>query len=298
MTELAIVIVNYNTCDLLRDCLHSLAAGGAPADHTIWVVDNQSRDASAAMVAAEFPHVRLICSPRNGGFSYANNLALHAILAAGTPGAVLLLNPDTIVPPGALGVLCAYLEAHPDVGAVGPRLLLSDGTLDVACRRSFPTPVVSFYRMVGLAKLFPRSPRFGRYNMTHLDETTETDIDALVGACMLIRGGVVREVGMLDETYFMYGEDLDYAYRIKELGWRIVYVPAAIVHHLKRQASNQRPFASIRAFYAAMRIFYRKYYAATTPAPLGALIEAGITMKEWIGLGSNFLRPAAARRVE
>ena len=151
--------------------------------------------------------------------------------------------------------------------------------------------------MTGLARLFPHSPRFGRYNMSHLDSDLQTEVDAVVGACMLVRGAVVREVGLLDEAYFMYGEDLDWAYRIKQYGWKIMYVPSVTIHHFKRASSRQRPFPSIRAFYAAMRVFHRKHYAATTPAPLNALIELGITLKEVWGLGSNLLRPPAARRV-
>jgi len=209
----------------------------------------------------------------------------------------LLLNPDTIVPPGALDALVGFMEANSAVGACGPKLLLGDGSLDVACRRSFPTPEIAFYRLTSLSSLFPRSPRFGRYNMSHLDPDLQTEVDAVVGACMLVRGAVVREVGLLDEAYFMYGEDLDWAYRIKQYGWKIMYVPSVTVHHYKRASSRQRPFRSIRAFYAAMRVFHRKHYAATTPAPLNALIELGITFKEVWGLGSNLLRPPAARRV-
>jgi GT2 family glycosyltransferase len=210
---------------------------------------------------------------------------------------VLLLNPDTVTPPGALDALIDYMETHPDVGACGPKLLLADGSLDMACRRSFPTPEIAFYRMVGLSKIFPRSPRFGRYNMTFLDPDVETEVDSVVGACMLVRGEIVREAGLLDETYFMYGEDIDWAFRIKQYGWKIMYVPSITIHHYKRASSRQRPFRSIRAFYDAMRVFHRKHYAATTPAALNLLIEAGITLKEAWSLGSNLLRPAAARRV-
>ena len=320
MPSLAIVIVSYNTRDLLRDCLRSVGPGGAACALDIWVVDNASRDGSAAMVRAEFPHAHVIDSPRNGGYAYANNLALREILRTEGTGLrtesmltpaqssilspqsyssdyVLLLNPDTVVPPGALDALVSFLEAHPAVGACGPKLLLGDGSLDLACRRSFPTPEIAFYRMTGLARLFPHSPRFGRYNMSHLDSDLQTEVDAVVGACMLVRGAVVREVGLLDEDYFMYGEDLDWAYRIKQYGWKIMYVPSVTIHHFKRASSRQRPFPSIRAFYAAMRVFHRKHYAATTPAPLNALIELGITLKEVWGLGSNLLRPPAARRV-
>jgi N-acetylglucosaminyl-diphospho-decaprenol L-rhamnosyltransferase len=317
MRSLAIVIVNYNTCDLLRDCLRSLAEGAQRCATVVWVVDNCSSDGSAQMLRAEFPHVRLIVSERNGGYAYANNLALQAILEdrgskiedrgcsarssildlRSSTDYVLLLNPDTVVPAGALDALVSYLEAHPAAGACGPKLLLADGSLDLACRRAFPTPEVAFYRMTGLSRLFPHSPRFGRYNMTFLDPDVETEVDAVVGACMLVRGPVLREVGLLDETFFMYGEDLDWAYRIKQYGWKVMYVPSVTVHHYKRAASRQRPFRSIRAFYDAMRVFHRKHYAATTPAMLNLLIEAGIALKEAWSLGSNLLRPAAARRV-
>jgi N-acetylglucosaminyl-diphospho-decaprenol L-rhamnosyltransferase len=322
MPSLAIVIVSYNTRDLLRDCLRSIDPAGVACALDIWVVDNASRDGSAAMVRAEFAHVHVIDSPHNGGYAYANNLALRPVMgdkrsaggsygwgigaSTGTPSPiphppspdyVLLLNPDTIIPAGALDALVSFMEAHAAVGACGPKLLLGDGSLDVACRRSFPTPEIAFYRMTGLARLFPHSPRFGRYNMSHLDPDLQTEVDAVVGACMLVRGAVVREVGLLDEAYFMYGEDLDWAYRIKQYGWKIIYVPSVTVHHYKRASSRQRPFPSIRAFYAAMRVFHRKHYAATTPVPLNALIELGITLKEVWGLGSNLLRPPAARRV-
>ncbi|GAB4119578.1 MAG: glycosyltransferase family 2 protein [Roseiflexaceae bacterium] len=295
MRTLAIVIVNYNTRDLLRACLASLAEAAPRCDTTIWMVDNASRDQSVAMVEAEFPHVRVIANPENHGYAYANNLAIQQSLDADY---ILLLNPDTVTPAGSLDGLVDYLEQRPAYGACGPQLLLPDGSLDLACRRSFPTPEVSLYRMFGLARLFPHNPRFARYNMTYLDPSIETDVDSVVGACMLVRGSVVREVGMLDETFFMYGEDLDWAYRIKQYGWKIAYVPQVIIHHHKRASSNQRPFGAIRNFYDAMRIFYRKHYAATTPAPIGWLIETGITLKEVMGLGRNLLRPPAARRVE
>lgn len=297
MPSLAIVIVSYNTRDLLRDCLESLMCAPVQCDMSVWVVDNASSDDSVAMVRASFPAARLIVSSRNGGFAYGNNLALREILTQ-PPSYIMLLNSDTIVPPGTLDHLIAYMEAHPDVGACGPKLVLADGTLDLACRRAFPTPEVAFYRMTGLARLFPRHPRFARYNMTYLDENLETEVDSVVGACMLVRGGVVAEVGLLDESYFMYGEDLDWAFRIKQYGWRIMYVPSAIVHHYKRASSSQRPIQAIRWFYDAMRIFHRKHFAATTPALFNAIIETGITLKEFLSLGSNFLRPPAARRVE
>ncbi len=298
MPSLAIVILNYNRADLLADCLASIYAAPARATLAVWVVDNNSSDDSVAMVQGRFPQVRLIVSPINGGFAHGNNQALRAILAdPAPPDYLMLLNNDTIVPAGALAGLVEYLETHPAVGCVGPKLLLPDGTLDLACRRSFPTPEVAFYRMTGLARLFPNSPRFGRYNLTYLSPDRETEVDAIVGACMLLRHSVVAEIGLLDEQFFMYGEDLDWCYRIKQYGWKIVYYPGVVIHHHKRAASTRRALPSIRAFYDAMRIFHRKYYAATTLAPLNLLIEAGITVKELLALGRNLLLPPAARRV-
>jgi GT2 family glycosyltransferase len=298
MPSLAIVILNYNRADLLADCLDSIYTAPPRCDLAVWVVDNHSTDDSVAMVRSRFPQAHLIASAINGGFAHGNNLALRQILALPTsPDYVLLLNNDTLVPAGALDGLVDYLEQHPSVGCVGPKLLLPDGSLDLACRRSFPTPEVAFYRMTGLSALFPRSPRFARYNMTYLDPDQETEVDAIVGACMLLRRTVIAEVGLLDEQFFMYGEDLDWCYRIKQYGWRIVYHPQVTIHHYKRAASTRRAIPSIRAFYDAMRIFHRKHYAATTLPPLNWLIEAGITAKELLALGRNLLLPPAARRV-
>ncbi|MCS6803175.1 MAG: glycosyltransferase family 2 protein [Chloroflexota bacterium] len=278
MADLYIVIVSYNVERLLRDCLRSvIASDGVSAE--IVVVDNQSSDGSAAMVRAEFPQARLIESPYNGGFAYANNLALREYLArpAGDrPRYILLLNPDTVVPPRALAEMTAYLDARPEVGAAGPKLVLPDGSLDYACRRSFPTPAVAFYRLVGLSTLFPRSKRFGRYNLTFLSPEIETEVDSVVGAFMMVRGEVVEEVGLLDEMFFMYGEDLDWAFRIKERGWTIRYNPAVTVLHYKGQSSRQRRARATVEFYRAMELFYRKHYAARHSLLMNGLVLLAI----------------------
>ncbi len=265
------------------------------------MVDNASSDDTVAMMRRDFPALDLVVSDRNGGFAHGNNLVLHRLIAdrtlLGDNDYVMLLNNDTEVPPGALDALVDFIEREPTVGAVGPEVVLPDGSLDLACRRSFPTPAVAFYRMTGLARLFPDLPRFGRYNLLFLPRDAQADVDALVGAAMVLRASVLREVGPLDETFFMYGEDLDWCFRIKSYGWRIVYQPAAVVYHHKRASSTRRAIPSIRAFYDAMRIFHRKHYAAQTVAPLNWLIEAGITGKELWALGRNLARPAARRQV-
>lgn len=285
MSALLVVIVNYNTRELLSACLRSLADGGLDglAEPRVVVVDNASTDGSAAQVRAAFGWVEVIESGGNLGYAAANNRALRAA-GFGAPRAaadlphVLLLNPDTVVPRGALAALVGCLEAEPDLGVVGPKLLLADGTLDRACRRGFPTPAVSFYRFSGLARAFPHSPRFGRYNMTFLDADAPADVDSVVGACMLVRAAAIAQVGLLDERFWMYGEDLDWALRIKRAGWRVGYRPQVVVHHVKRAASRHSPRAR-REFTRAMWLFYRKHYDGTARWWVRGAVRLGLALR-------------------
>jgi GT2 family glycosyltransferase len=288
MLDLAIVIVSYNTRDLLRSCLRSVYASEGDFTYQVCVVDNSSSDGSSQMVREEFPQALLIESPVNGGYAYANNLGLRALgfteagqevaASAPLPRYVLLLNPDTVLPPEALKEMIAFMDARPLAGVAGPKLVRLDGSLDKACRRSFPTPEVSFYRLFGLSRLFPRSPRFGRYNLTYLDPNELVQVDSVVGAFMLVRSEAVRQVGLLDESFFMYGEDLDWAYRIKQRGWQVWYNPAVTVLHVKEASSRHSRRARVE-FYRAMAIFYRKHYAAQTPRWLHYLILGGIALR-------------------
>jgi len=313
--DLLVVIVNYNTRDLLRDCLASVYESRGDFSCRVCVVDNGSRDDSAARVRQEFPQAYLIESPINGGYAYANNLGLRAfgfqdttsacqpsplippnfggLVWQGPGGLVpryaLLLNADTLLPPSALQKMLDFMEAYPKAGAAGARLVREDGSLDLACRRSFPTPRAFFYRMMGLSKLFPQSPRFGRYNLTYLDPDELTEVDSVVGAFMLVRAEAIRQVGLLDETFFLYGEDLDWAYRIRKAGWKIYYNSQVTVLHVKA-ASTRHSFRARREFYRAMDIFYRKHYAATTPFWLHWLIIAGIVLQGGLALVSEFLK--------
>jgi hypothetical protein len=310
MLDLAIIIVNFNTRDYLRNCLTSIYASRGDLAFDVCVVDNASSDGSADMVQTEFPQTRAIQSQVNGGYPYANNLGLRACgfgqevatfpkadpslrsgqalrLRSGqgfregpedAPRYVLLLNPDTVLPADALAMMLDFMDRHPQAGVVGPRLVLEDGSLDLACRRSFPTPPVSFYRMVGLSKLFPRHPVFGRYNLTYLDPNQVAEIDAVEGAFMLVRREAIQQAGLLDEEFFMYGEDLDWAYRIIQAGWKVYYNPAVTVLHVKRAASRYSPKAQ-REFYRAMLIFYRKHYARSTPFWLHWLVVTAINLR-------------------
>ena len=295
MLDLGIVIVNWNTRDLLRDCLKSLEAGDPSVKRRVIVVDNVSSDGSVAMVRAEFPAVEVIENTVNGGFSQANNLGLKALGFCGpdsrdTPRYALLLNPDTVVPPDGLRRMIDRLNSDAVIGVAGPRLEMLNGKLDLACRRSFPTPEVMFWHVIGLSKLFPQSKLFGRYNMTYLDERIETEVDCVVGAFMMVRREAIEAAGLLDETFWMYGEDIDWAYRIKQAGWKVLYYPKVTVLHVKRAASRQNPRAQ-KEFQRASLIFYRKHYAATTPRLIHLAVLAGLLLKGGRSLWDDLRKP-------
>ena len=269
MLDLGIVVVSYCTRDLLRDCLRSVYASQGSLTFEVCVVDNASTDGSADMVATEFPQARLIANKENLGYPAGNNQGLRAFGfgqaesdgRTESPRFALLLNSDTGVPPDGLRRMVGFMEGHVEAGAAGPKLVRPDGSLDLACRRSFPTPEVSFYRMTGLSRLFPESHRFGRYNLTYLDPDQLAEVDSVVGAFMLVRQEAIEDAGLMDETFFMYGEDLDWAYRIKDAGWKVYYNPEVTVLHVKKASTRQNPRAQLE-FYRAMEIFYRKHFAA------------------------------------
>jgi len=305
MLDLAIIIVNFNTRDYLRRCLKSIYASQGDFTYQVCVVDNASADGSPEMLRAEFPQTQLIQSSTNGGFAYANNLGLRACgfadgaaagLDSALPRYVLLLNPDTVLPADALRLMLEFMEAHPQAGAVGPKLILEDGRLDLACRRSFPTPAVSFYRMVGLSSLFPNHRRFGQYNLTYLDPERTAEVDSVVGASMLVRCQAIQQAGLLDEAFFMYGEDLDWAYRMRQRGWKTYYYPAVTIRHVKRAASRHSSRAQ-HEFYRAMRVFYFKHYATTTPKWLHWLVLAGINLRAgWLRIQQKIDQAKRASR--
>ncbi|MFQ3534646.1 MAG: glycosyltransferase family 2 protein [Aggregatilineales bacterium] len=281
--DVGIVIVNWNTRDLLRGCLRSLVASDQSVCWRAVVVDNASTDGSAAMVRAEFPEIALLENRQNIGYAAANNLGLRMLgfgqpCSPEAPRYALLLNPDTELPPEALRLMLDRFDADSRLGAGGPRLVLPDGKLDLACRRSFPTPEVAMWRMLGLSKLFPRSRLFGRYNLTYLDEHLETEVDCVVGAFMWVRREVIEHVGLLDETFWMYGEDIDWAYRIKQAGWKILYYPKVTVLHIKRAASRQNPKTRLE-FQRASLTFYYKHFAQRTPRLMHWAVLTGLLIK-------------------
>ena len=290
--DLSIIILNYNTCAHLRVCLQTLLAEHL-ADTELLVVDNASTDGSADMVATEFPDVRLIRSPRNGGFAYGNNQALR--LARGET--VLLLNPDTLMPRGGVQALVDVLRTHPEAGIIGPKLLRPDGSMHLACRRSFPTPRVAFYRISGLSRLLPKSARLGRYNLTFVDADQPIEVDSVCGACLLVRRAVIERIGLLDERFFMYGEDLDWCLRARQAGWTVRYEPSVVVQHQHGAASRARALRTNFHFFRAMDLFYKKHYIQRYHPLLTGVVRASIYLSLLITLGRTLLTRPSERRV-
>ena len=297
--DLSVVILNYNTREQLRVCLDSLlregstSVSGGPIDTEVFVVDNASTDASSDMVSRQFPWVRLIRSPRNGGFAYGNNQALRRCQGE----LVLLLNPDTLLPPGALALLRQRMQEHPEAGIVGPKLLHPNGSMHLACRRSFPTPDVALYRLAGLSRLFPKSPRFGRYNLTFVDPSVPLEVDAVCGACLLIRRAVMQRIGLLDERFFMYGEDIDWCWRARQAGWAVRYEPSVIVQHQHGAASSKRPLRTTFHFFRAMDLFYRKHLIHRYHPVITGAVRTGIYSAFALAVCRTLLQAPSQRRV-
>ena len=254
--DLSIIIVNYNTREHLKNCLESIYNTRQEVSYEVWVVDNNSTDSSSTMVEIEFPQVRLIKNSENSGFARANNQAIKQ--AEGS--FILLLNPDTIVFDHVFDRTIDFLQETPETGMVTCKLVKPDGTLDLACRRSFPSAFDGFCRASGLSKMFPKSHLFAQYNLTFLDENEISEVDAINGAFMMVKREALSDVGLLDEDYFMYMEDLDWCFRFKQKGWKVYYVPNTKVIHLKGESGKENSNGMISEFYKSMEMFYKKTY--------------------------------------
>ncbi|MEL6308086.1 MAG: glycosyltransferase family 2 protein [Chloroflexota bacterium] len=300
MVDLGIVIVNWNTADELRKCLETVFASEGDFSYRVVVVDNASSDNSPQMVRDEFPDAELLALDDNLGFPKGNNVGLRhlgyhgvGVVDADAPRYALLLNPDTEVPPTSLYEMVSFMDANPEVGIAGPKLLLPDGSLDKACRRGFPTPLVSFYHFAGLAKLFPKNEQFGRYNMTFADPDVAMEVDSVVGAYLQIRKECIEKIGLMDEAYFMYAEDIDWCFRVKEAGWKVWYHAPVTVYHVKRAASKKSAKAQFE-FWRAMLIFYRKHYRTSTPLPVHLIILSALLVKGGPGLWQEIRQPTVS----
>jgi N-acetylglucosaminyl-diphospho-decaprenol L-rhamnosyltransferase len=272
--RVSIVIVNWKTPELLAGCLDSLLADRGAPGFEVWVVDNASGDESLD-VLRRYPAVNAVANTANVGFAKACNQVIPR--AAGAY--VLLLNPDTVVGEDAVSRLADYLEAHADCAAVGPKVLNPDGSLQLACRRSFPSPAAAFYRLTYLSRLFPDRRELAAYNLTYVDPERELEVDALSGSAMMVRKSVIDQVGLLDEDIFMFGEDIDWCWRFKQRGWRVTYFPRAVVHHYHGASSRLRPAGAAINLHKGMEVFYRKHLAHRYSAPFNALVYAAIWVR-------------------
>jgi GT2 family glycosyltransferase len=284
--KVSIVIVNWRTPLLLRNCLQTLSKDEQAASFEIYVIDNASGDESLSILAREFPYVKVIANTQNLGFSKACNQAISK--AKGEY--ILLLNPDTLIVDSAISKLAMFLDSHADCGAVGPKVLNEDGTLQLACRRSFPSPAAAFFRLTYLSKLFPEHPLMARYNMTYTDPQQESEVDVLSGSGMMVRKKVVDQVGLLDEDIFMHGEDIDWCWRIKQGGWQIFYYPEAVIYHIHGASSRLRPVGATFDFHKGMAVFYRKHLAKNYWPIFNQLVYLGIWLRAFVFVIINLIR--------
>ena len=286
---LSVVIVNYNVCYFLEQALLSVRRAvekmGRPVE--VFVVDNNSVDGSVAMVRARFPEVILLANEDNPGFSKANNQALR--VARGHY--VLLLNPDTVVEEDTFRLCCEFMDEHPRCGGLGVKMLDGQGQFLPESKRGLPTPWVAFYKIFGLARLFPKSRRFGRYHLGYLSPEQTHEIEVLSGAFMLMRQAALAEVGLLDEDYFMYGEDIDLSYRLTQGGWQNYYYPGTRIIHYKGESTKRTSVNYVFVFYRAMVIFAQKHFAPGRAGTFSLLINMAI----WLRAGAAVVQRVLVR---
>lgn len=257
--DLSIIIINYNVKEFLQNLLHSIEKATSNISTEIIIVDNASDDGSVELIKQRFPSCKLISNNENLGFGKANNQALK--IATGKY--FLLINPDSIVSEDTFDKMIIFFEKNPWAGLAGCKILNPDGTLQLACRRSYPGPWTSFCKVTGLSNLFPGSKIFARYNLTYLDENKTYEVDAISGSFMMMKKEVYDKVGGFDEEFFMYGEDLDLCYRIKSAGYKVFYVHSTQVIHYKGESTKRSRLDETKLFYDAMHLFVKKHLSGS-----------------------------------
>lgn len=283
---LSVCIVSLNTCNYLRDCLQSLAEN-TRVDYEVIITDNDSTDGTQAMLAAEFPRVQLVQNQQNEGYTRPMNQALQR----GRGRYLVQLNPDTLVLPGALDELIAFLEVNPQAGIVGPKVLNRDQTLQKPCRRGEPRPWAVFSYFLGLSALFPKSRWFGEYLMSYKDENETHTVAGVSGSCMMIRREVIHSIGYLDERFFAYQEDADYCFQARQAGWKVYYHPQAqIIHYGGMGGSRVQPFRSIYEWHRSYYLYYQKNLAKDYIFLFNWLYYLAMGAKLLLSLGLNFIR--------
>jgi GT2 family glycosyltransferase/nitrate reductase NapE component len=287
--KLSIIIVNYNVEHFLEQCLHSVRKASKNLGVEVFVVDNNSVDGSVALVKNKFPEVKLIANKENLGFSKANNQAMR--MANGQY--ILLLNPDTVVEETTFDKVVAFMDAHPDAGGLGVQMIDGKGNFLPESKRGLPTPSVAFYKMFGFSKLFPKSKKFARYHLGYLDKDQTHEVEILSGAFMLLRKEALDKVGLLDEEYFMYGEDIDLSYRIILGGYKNYYFHDTRIIHYKGESTKKSSVNYVFVFYRAMVIFARKHFSAKNARLFSFLINIAIYLRAGFAIFVRFLKAIA-----
>lgn len=286
--KLSIVIVNYNVEYFLEQCLHSVFNAVKNIDAEVFVVDNNSVDGSCDMVRERFPDAILIDNKENLGFSKANNQAIRV----STGEYALLLNPDTVVEEDTFEKVVDFMDEHPDAGGLGCKMIDGKGKFLPESKRGLPTPQVAFYKMIGLSRIFPKSKKFGRYHLGYLDDDEVHEIEILAGCFMLMRKSVLNEVGLLDEDFFMYGEDIDLSYRIILGGYKNYYYPHTRIIHYKGESTKKSSVNYVFVFYNAMIIFARKHFSEKNARLFTLLINMAIYLRASVALVNRFFKKA------
>ena len=256
--DLTIIIVNYNVKEFLQNLIHSIEKASSNLTKEIIVIDNASDDGSVEIIKEKFPSIKIIENKLNVGFGKANNQGL----AIAKGDYILFINPDSVVSEDTFDKMILFFKEHPNCGLAGCKILNSDGTLQLPCRRSFPGPWTSFTKVTGLSNLFPKSKIFARYNLTYLDENQTYEVDAVSGSFMMIRKEVYDKIGGFDEQFFMYGEDLDLCYRVQQSGYKVYYVHNTQVIHYKGESTKRSNLDETRLFYDAMHKFVKKHLSS------------------------------------
>jgi len=282
--KLSVIIVNYNVKFFLEQCLISVQGALEGIESEVFVVDNASADGSCPMVKQRFPRVTLIENKKNHGFSYANNQAIRQ--AKGEY--ILLLNPDTVVEEDTFSKCIAFMDNHPDAGGLSVKMIDGKGRFLPESKRALPTPMVSFYKIFGLSRLFPRSRVFARYHLGHLDSRKIHEIEILPGAFMFLRKAALDTVGLLDEAFFMYGEDIDLSYRITRGGYKNYYYPETTIIHYKGESTKKGSINYVLVFYKAMMIFARKHFSRKNASIYIALIYMAIYFRAFLSICKRF----------
>jgi len=281
---LSIIIVNYNVGYFLEQCLYSVLKATKNIDSEIYVVDNNSVDGSCLMITEKFPEINLITNNKNYGFAYANNQAIR--LCKGE--FILLLNPDTVVEENTFKNVIDFIVSHPDAGGLGVKMIDGKGNYLPESKRGLPTPMVAFYKIFGLAKLFPKSKIFGKYHLGYLSKDEIHEVDVLSGAFMLLRKEALDKIGILDEDFFMYAEDIDLSYRIIKGGYKNYYFPNTTIIHYKGESTKKESINYVMVFYNAMIIFANKHFSKKNAKILSILIKSAIYFRAFFAILSRF----------